>query len=137
MRVLSALEDHGYHTKDSPAQGSTLEETASHSLDRLMVSADDGNAVSDAGLLVAASLGQHLVDRTSVGHRAGTGRGEHPAIGHDCGGGVRGRPCFGTGRMPQSAMAAATCPSTMLETAPLPPKMKAASIVARFSARNA
>jgi hypothetical protein len=57
--VLSALEDHGYHTKDSPAQGSTLV-TASHSLDRLMVSADDGNAVSDAGLLVAASLGQHL-----------------------------------------------------------------------------
>ena len=60
MRVLSALEDHGYHTKDSPAQGSTLVVTASHSPDRLMVSADDGNAVSDAGLLVAASLGQHL-----------------------------------------------------------------------------
>lgn len=34
--------------------------TASHSLDRLMVTADDGNAVSDAGLLVAASLGQRL-----------------------------------------------------------------------------
>lgn len=34
--------------------------SASHSLDRLVVSADDGNAVSDAGLLVAASLGQRL-----------------------------------------------------------------------------
>jgi hypothetical protein len=42
-----------------------------------------------------------------------------------------------SGCMSQSAIAAATCPSTMLETAPLPPKMKAASIVARFSARNA
>ncbi|WP_436278688.1 IS1380 family transposase [Micromonospora marina] len=34
--------------------------SASHNLDRLVVSADDGNAVSDAGLLVAASLGQRL-----------------------------------------------------------------------------
>ena len=34
--------------------------SAWHSLDRIRVSADDGNAVSDAGLLVAATLGQRL-----------------------------------------------------------------------------
>lgn len=34
--------------------------SASHNLDRIVVSADDGNAVSDAGLLLAASLGQRL-----------------------------------------------------------------------------
>lgn len=34
--------------------------SGSHSLDRIRVSADDGNAVSDAGLLVAATLGQRL-----------------------------------------------------------------------------
>jgi hypothetical protein len=36
------------------------------------------------------------------------------------------------GRCTQSAIAAATCPSTRLEMAPLPPKMRAASIVTRF-----
>ena len=34
--------------------------SASHGLDRIVVSADDSNAVSDAGLLLAASLGQRL-----------------------------------------------------------------------------
>jgi hypothetical protein len=34
--------------------------SASHGLDRIVLSADDGNAVSDAGLLLAASLGQRL-----------------------------------------------------------------------------
>ncbi|GAA3455652.1 IS1380-like element ISCgl4 family transposase [Dactylosporangium matsuzakiense] len=34
--------------------------SASHALDRIVLSADDGHAVSDAGLLLAASLGQRL-----------------------------------------------------------------------------
>lgn len=34
--------------------------TPSHALDRITVNTDDDNSVSDAGLLLAASLGQHL-----------------------------------------------------------------------------